>query len=1079
MAPPTLVPFVDHTQVVLADVEGTVILVGSAAWYAWLLDVSSFAFRSDHGSFTAHKERRSPAREYWKAYRHRDGQLRRVYLGKSAELTLERLTAAAVQLAGGGSDVAPGKVARDATWEATTTGTDDPTRPAQPIIVQTIPHQAERGTTSAQLPPTSPMSDDPRPHHLLTTKLVVPAARPIVVPRLRLAAQLDAALAQHHKLILLCAPAGFGKTTMLTTWLTAVNATHGRVATRPIPMPPAGTDRAHVDVAWLALDDDDNHLEQFLAYFIAALEIVRPGIGTDAWGLLRSQVDHPPAQAILTSLINALTDVPARLVLALDDYHTITQQAIHAAVAFWLEHIPSHVHVVITTRADPPFSLARLRVRRQLTEVRVADLRFTHDEAADFFDQVHGIRLTAAAVATLETSIEGWAAGLQLAALSLQDQDPAQIAAFIADFNGSHPSVFDYLADEVFQRQPSHVQAFLMQTAILARLCSPVCDVVTGQHDTQAMLEQLDQANLFLIQLDRRRHWYRYHHLFRDFLCNRLERMVGAEPHAMLHRRASAWFEQQGLMGEAIEHALSAYAWDAALRCIAPLMVNERLYDYFLDWPRWLAALPDPILQAQPELCLRFAWILGISGHAAATERPLKLAAAAFKDARDQVGCGAVLALRSVALYLQYDFAQAIHVAEQALAVLPVDALEHRRIATYMLGVNQIELGHVRLAAELLAGATLTGQDVSEFIILLTGAMGRAVADQLQGHLQAAAALHQAVIQRMGHAPHLQVPAASIYLGLIAYEWNDLAVAEQILREGIVVGQRIGRRRSWPFAYRSLARVLWAQGATAQATTVLMQALAAAQLLQSPREIADVQAQQAGQWLAQDDLPAAVRWLTLRAISITDELPYERLADYLMLARIRIAQAQQIPGSADLPAVVRLLAQLREAAETDQRLTDQITMLALLALAHAAQGNRSEALAALGAALHLAEPAGYIRTFVDEGPVLRGLLVQYRDQLGQRLPSDDRLLRYSARLLAAYPTVVQSSSTTIQPAELLSERERTVLQLLARGHSAQVIAAHLIISVHTTRTHIKNIYTKLDAHTRLQAVERARALQLL
>ncbi|HEU5086732.1 MAG TPA: hypothetical protein VFT99_04780, partial [Roseiflexaceae bacterium] len=362
----------------------------------------------------------------------------------------------------------------------------------------------------------------------------------------------------------------------------------------------------------------------------------------------------------MTCLVNALAEPADPTVLIFDDYHTINLQAIHEAIAFLLDHMPVHMHIAMTTRADPPLPLARLRARVALAEVRAADLRFTHDETSDLFQRTHNIQLPLDAMASLEARTEGWAAGLQLAGLSLQHQDAAHMPGFLADFTGSHTYVFDYLADEVFQRQAASVQLFLMQSAILPRLCGALCSAVTGQHDAQTMLEQLDKANLFLVALDNRRHWYRYHQLFRDFLYNCLHRAVGSTGIAALHRRASAWFEQNGLAGEAVEHALSAQAWDDAARCLAPLMADQRFYEYFLDWPRWSDAFPDEVLQANLELCLRLARILILTGHIEHADRPLGLAEAIWQAAGDQARLAEVDSYRALALALRQDLTQAI-----------------------------------------------------------------------------------------------------------------------------------------------------------------------------------------------------------------------------------------------------------------------------------------------------------------------------------------------------------------------------------------------------------------------------------
>jgi ATP/maltotriose-dependent transcriptional regulator MalT len=1081
MARTRSIPLVDRIFLAQSESAADAILVGSPAWYAWLTNATSFAFRSDYGTFTAHKERRGHAREYWKAYRRRAGRLYRAYLGKSVELTLERLNAVAADLARGVADAistttfgaSPGithdvvEVAEDARKRHTASVAQHSTLD-QPV------HVPVHYTSTPAL-----VADDARPLHLLATKLAIPPSRANLVPRQRLVEQLDVAIRQGRKLILISAPAGFGKTTAVVEWLsTKAEGRRMKDEVTQQSLHPSSLFLHPFQVAWLALDDQDNHLGQFLAYLIAALETLRPGIGADAWALLRTLAEQPPTQAILTVLVNALADSDDQVVLVLDDYHAINLQAIHEAVAFLLDRMPTQMHVVMTSRADPPLPLARLRVRGSLTEVRAADLRFTPDEATALFDRFPGIHLPSDAVTALESRTEGWIAGLQLAVLSLQQQDAAQIPAFLADFTGSHRYVFDYLADEVFQRQPDAVRTFLMQTAILARLCGPLCDAVMGQESGQAMLEYLDQANLFLIRLDSRRHWYRYHHLFQDFLHERMERAIDRVGLALLHRRASAWFEQHHLLGEAVDHALSAQAWGDAVRWLSPIMGDEQFYDYYLDWPRWLAALPDAVLQANPELCLRLARILILIGHIEAAERPLRLAEMPWQAAGNQPKLGELLGYRALALVFKRDFSHAMQLAQQALAKLPEDAIEQRGVSSYVLGYSTLSLGHVGLAADLLSATHVAFQSSSDRLLLLAAAVGVTRASQFQGQLQLAAALYHDVIRRAGDATHQQQPAVYFFLGRLYYEWNDLASAERALHEGIAVGQRTGRGRYWPSAYAALAWVRWARGDTAQTTFMLDQALASARLLDSPPHIVEAETRQAGLWLAQGDLAAAVGWLATRALNVDDEVSYQRLPEYLLFARIRIAQEQQTPGSVDLDTIVSMLDRLCKAAQADERMYDKITILALTALAYAAQPDPDQALVSLAKALALAEPEGYIRTFVDEGAPMRSLLMAQR----AHLPASEmnaRLLAYIDRLLKAFPQDVPAGPPESTIFQLLSERERAVLQLIADGRSVQEIATLLVISAHTARTHIKNIYAKLDAHNRIQAVERARALDLL
>ena len=417
------------------------------------------------------------------------------------------------------------------------------------------------------------------PTSILATKLYIPPPRSKAVPRPRLVARLNEGL--HRKLTLISAPAGFGKTTLVSEWV-------------------AGCERP---VAWLSLDEGDNDLARFLAYLVAALQTITADMGKGLLAGLQSP-QPPPIELILTTLLNEITTIPDHFVLVLDDYHVIDAQPVDHALTFLLEHLPPQMHLVIATREDPQLPLARLRARGQLTELRAADLRFTPSEAAEFLNQVMGLNLSADDIAALETRTEGWIAGLQMAALSMQGR--SDTASFIQAFTGSHRFVLDYLVEEVLQRQPERVRSFLLQTAILDRLSGPLCDAVTGREDGRGMLDALERGNLFVVPLDDRRQWYRYHHLFADVLQARL---MEEQPDQVsgLHRRASAWYEQNGLPSDAIRHALAAEDFERAADLIelAGPMVEES--SLTATWLGWVRALPDELVRIRPVLSVRYA----------------------------------------------------------------------------------------------------------------------------------------------------------------------------------------------------------------------------------------------------------------------------------------------------------------------------------------------------------------------------------------------------------------------------------------------------------------------------------------
>src|SRR5215469_14747743 len=523
--------------------EGRRLTRDDPTWLAWLEAVSSFAFSGHNGSFTARKETKQRGAGYWYAYRKRAGTLAKTYLGKTTDLTFARLEAAASVLQ------AP---------RATTARTPVPRPPPAPRETGRLPTPKEAQTAKPPLVLVEP----PAAHAhgellapLLATKLYQPRPRAQLVPRVQLVERLQQGLS--GALTLASAPAGFGKTTLISQWL-------------------AGCARP---VAWLSLDERDNDPARFLTYLVAALQTISATIGAGILRVLQAS-QPPPFEALLTTLLNDLTTLPDPFVLVLDDYHLIDARPVDHALTFLLDHLPPQMHLVIATREDPSLPLARLRASGQLTELRAADLRFTPAEAADFLTQAMGLSLSADDVAALEARTEGWIAGLQLAAISLQGRHDT--ASFIASFTGSHHFVMDYLVEEVLHRQPPHILTFLLRTSILDRLCGPLFDAVVLEPAApgQATLEYLDRANLFVVPLDHERRWYRYHHLFAELLRQRLQQRIAsskgdAESQVNeLHIRASIWYEAQGLDLEAFQHAAAAHDVERAAR----MMDRERTH---------------------------------------------------------------------------------------------------------------------------------------------------------------------------------------------------------------------------------------------------------------------------------------------------------------------------------------------------------------------------------------------------------------------------------------------------------------------------------------------------------------------
>jgi LuxR family transcriptional regulator, maltose regulon positive regulatory protein len=574
---------------------------------------------------------------------------------------------------------------------------------------------------------------------LLSTKLFLPAPRPTLVPRPRLTARLNEGL--NHPLTLVSAPAGSGKTTLLSEW---------RASERS----------RRYTLAWLSLDQHDNDIVRFLTYLIAAVAKVRPGFGETPRALLHSP-QPPEAQTILTHLISELGELEMPLALVLDDYHLITARPIHDALAFLLDHLPPQIPLVILTRADPPLTLARLRARNQLTEIRAADLRFTTEEAAAFLHRTMGLSLSPQDVAALEARTEGWIAGLQLAALSMQGR--SDITGFVTAFTGSHTYVAEYLAEEVLEHQPEGVQTFLLQTSILERLNPELCEAVTGRPDGQAVLTALHRANLFVIPLDDAGQWFRYHHLFADLLQARLRQTLSADAIAALHQRAAAWYEQNGFAVEAVNHSLAAKDFDSAARLVeqnAEAMITRGELATLLQW---IEALPSEVTQRRPASILAKAWVLTLAGAVQQVE-PLLQQAEAQIDTGDETWMarevrGNAAAIRAYFTMLGGDYERALELAERAEALLPAASVEDgfaatsntwaRSVLPYTLGVAYRGQGQYEKAAEAFARETQLGEASRNMIVWATGVTEMINTGRGRGRLRQAVETGRQALQQM------------------------------------------------------------------------------------------------------------------------------------------------------------------------------------------------------------------------------------------------------------------------------------------------------------------------------------------
>jgi LuxR family maltose regulon positive regulatory protein len=1057
----------------------------SPAWIAWLDGVSSFSFHSKAGTLcTVRKETVQRGGAYWYAYRRTRGRMVKRYLARGADLTLARLEAVASAL---NAPVSPSRTG-PAHEDAAEAG-DKPEHPtASPPRAETrkgTPRTQTKMGDSAGVQPNAareanpPMGtlQVPAARLLLTTKLHVPRATSRLVSRPHVLQRLQRGL--KRPLTLIAAPAGFGKTAALRAW--ALDSQQ--------------------PVAWVSLDASDNDPTQFWTYVLTALNMAHGGIADTALAMLNAP-HPPPLTAALGTLLNAIATLPRDVALVLDDYHLITAPAIHEALATLLEHPPAQLHLYVATRSEPPLPLARLRVSDQVNVIHADDLRFRPDEIAAFLSDVMEVRLSSEDIMRLAERTDGWIAGLHLAGLSLQGHpDPTR---FVATFGGSHRHVLTYLGEEVLAAQPEEVQTFLLQTAILERMCGTLCDAVTGRHDGRAMLARLEQANLFVVPLDDEGRWYRYYHLFADLLRHRL-RQEDAKRVPELHRRAARWLEGEGWIVEAAEHLLAVPDAAGAARIIERAATGMLTRGEIAPLLSLINRLPDAVVTARPRLALSHATVLFFYGQLemaerrlAAAERGLPAAATGAEsvlpvaDESDERRTlrGEIAGARTTLAMMRGDFVGAIAQAHTALAAASDDDASLRGRVCLPLGIAYMLSGQMRAANATLDEASrlsLAAGNLPPAIIALNM---RALVLELQGQLQHAAALCRQAIHMtdtQDGASHGLVATLYGELGAVLYEWNDLVGARLALEKTIVLGQQWANGQDQVDGLVRLALVYQAQGQATAANEAIEQAEQVLEhLIQSnavfPWVTAYAPAVGARLALRQGHLEQAERWTRERGLEVERYTPrstaFLHEFEYLTFARVLVAKGK-------LDDAARLLERLLLAARAEERIGGEIEMRALEALVWQARGATEHALDALAQAVALAAPEGYVRVFVDEGVPMRGLLVRLRE----RQPRGSALRHYLDTLLAAFdrapapqsrgselPTHVAAAPGLVEP---LSEKEREVLRLLAQGRANQDIARHLVVAVSTVKTHVHHLYAKLQAADRLQAVTRARELGLL
>ncbi len=930
---------------------------------------------------------------------------------------------------------------------------------------------------------------------LLATKTHIPLLRPTLVQRSRLIRQLDQGLDLGCKLTLVSAPAGFGKTTLVSGWIANFR------------LDPASANWLIGGIAWLSLDEDDNDPKRFFDYCITALNRIEgkeTTIGKAALGMLRSS-QPPPIDTVLTSLINEIVALPDRIVLVLDDYHLIEDQTIHDALTFLLERLPPQLHLVIATREDPSLPLSRLRVRGQLTELRAVDLRFTASEAAEFLNHVMGLNLAAEDIAALETRTEGWIAGLQLAAISLRGQ--ADKSKLIQSFTGSHRLVLDYLIEEVLNQQPEHIRSFLLQTAVLDQLSGSLCDAVTDQSNGQSTLEMLERANLFIVPLDNERRWYRYHHLFADLLRQRLCQAY-ADLVPELHLRASEWYEQNDRLSDSIRHAFGAGDFERVAD-LAELAWRPMNMSYqAVTWLGWVKTLPDELVRSRPALSTGCGWASLDAGELEAAEMHLRdaerwlettvnvndqLEAQAGKTYPERSRRMIVLdeeEIRALSIsiangraYLAQalgDVSGTVKYAQRATEFLRENDYFERGLADILPGFAYWASGDLEAAHKSVADAVSNMQMTGRILFVISFTSYLADIMIAQGRLREAKRTYLQLLETATEQGEPAVPeTAVLHLGLseLYLEQSDIETARRHLQKSVALGEQPSFApwyRHWIYAHY---RVMKAQGDL----DGVIDMLDGAERLYYRHPIPDVRplkALLARAWLAQGKLFEVQSWAREQGLSVDDALSYLREFEHITLARLLIAQYKSDFGDGAIHDAMKLLECLLNAAEQGKRMGSVIEILVLQALAFEAQDNIPSALASLKRALTLAEREGYFRLFVDEGPSMAHLLYE--------AVSRGNASGYVQRLLAAFPTAEPEQTTPAKPQisqfewiESLSERETEVLQLIAEGLTNQEIASRLYLSLNTVKVHTRNIYGKLGVNNRTQAVARARALGIL
>lgn len=893
------------------------------------------------------------------------------------------------------------------------------------------------------------------PTPIIKTKINAPALRRGLVSRKRLLNLLSDGVGQGHKLTFVSAPAGFGKTTLVSEWINS----------------------GKTPAAWISLDEGDGDPSRFLTYLVAALQTLITGIGE---GVLTALQSSQPisAKELLTTLLNELSSTEDDFVLVLDDYHAVDSSAVDELLMFFVEHMPTSMHLVITTREDPPLPLARLRARNQLTEIRAADLRFTENEAAEFLNQIMKLNLSAENIAALEKRTEGWVAGLQLAALSMQGK--ADVTEFIRSFSGANQFVLDYLLEEVLQKQPAIVQEFLLSTSILNRLSGSLCDALLQNESSsaQGVLEQLERANLFVITLDDERNWYRYHHLFRDLLRQRLNQTYSKDEVAGMNIRASEWFEREGEVGEAFLHAMSAGDVERAARLLEQnwLAMDENFQTG--TWLGWANQLPLSVRRLRPVLLTQIGWSYMDAGNAEASESSLKDAEACLKSPLEEMVIvekeqfrtlpARITFARAYNAQTQNRFDDVVRYVETALDIIPHEDQYMQAQASSILSAAYWASGELGRAFELMSNWVDAAQQAGNFVFAIAASFGKADILITQGRLLDAMQVYQTALSlAAAHNAEKYTAHHHLGLGLLHHEMGEDERAAQHLQKAFEIGVH-NTIVDWSYRKNLAQAQLKESEGDFDAALGFLDEAARAYVRTPIPNLRPVEAMKVQVYLKQNRLGRAQTWAAKSGLSLHDKPDYLHEFAQLTLARIMLADS---PNEQQILDVLNLLDAQLKLAQKQNRLRSQIEILNLQAIALHTKGEPTQAASMLEQALQLAEPEGYLRLFVSEDKSMVELLPKLKS---------GNLQGYAKRILAKLTLHIHPSSLIIQPLiDPLSERELEVLHLIAQGLSNQEITQKLVVALSTVKGHNLRIFAKLQAKSRTEAVARARELGIL